>query len=105
MTLNTLRQHSAASAANKKPRRSSSYLIASIGLHVVAGVLLLRFLISPNALLLILGGNKSAPVPVERIGFLRLPKATAKPVVGRSGGDNRPVTKTPPVKLVAPTEV
>jgi hypothetical protein len=68
-------------------------------------VLLVRFLISPNIIWLILGGGKSAPVPTERIGFLRLPKAKGAPVVGRSGGDNRPVTNTPPVKLVPQTTV
>ncbi len=67
-------------------------------------VLLVQFLISPNIIWLILGG-KSAPVPTERIGFLRLPKAKGAPVEGRSGGNNRPVTTAPPVKLVAPTEV
>jgi hypothetical protein len=80
-------------------------LFVSVGLHVLAGIVLLRFLISPNIMMMIFGKGKSAPVPVERIGFLRLPKVTAKPVIGRSGGNNRAVTKTPPVKIVAPTEV
>jgi len=103
MAMNTLRPPSPDDA--KRNRRSSSYLVASIGLHVLAGVLLIKFLISPNIMMLILGGGRTAPVPVERIGFLRLPKATGKPVVGRSGGDNKPVSKTPQVKLVAPSEV
>jgi hypothetical protein len=34
-----------------------------------------------------------------------LPKANGAPVAGKSGGDNRPVSKTPPQKLIAPTEV
>jgi hypothetical protein len=86
-------------------KRSTGYLFASVGAHVLAAALLIRFLVSPNIIQLILGGGKSEPVPVERIGFLRLPKTTEKPVVGKSGGNNRPVTKTPPVKLVAPTTV
>jgi hypothetical protein len=72
---------------------------------VLAAALLIRFLVSPNIIQLILGGGKSEPVPVERIGFLRLPKATEKPVVGKSGGDNRTATNKPPVRLVAPTIV
>jgi hypothetical protein len=80
-------------------------LLASIGLHVLVAALLVQFLISPNIIWLILGGGKQAPVPTERIGFLRLPKAKNAPVVGRSGGDNRPVTKTPPVRLTPQTTV
>jgi hypothetical protein len=103
--LNTLRLSTSGSPAPEKARRSTSYLLVSVGLHVLAGIVLLRFLISPNIFMMIFGAGKSTPVPVERIGFLRLPKATEKPVIGRSGGNNRPVTKTPPVKLIAPTEV
>ena len=88
-----------------KRKRSPSYLVASFALHVLIFALLVRFLISPNMIWLMLGGGRSAPVPTERIGFLRLPKAKGTPVIGKSGGDNRPVTKTAPVKLVAPTAV
>jgi len=65
-------------------------------------VLLLKYVITPNAFLTVFGGRKSPPVPAERIGFLVLPKATGAPVIGKSGGDNRPATSTPRVKLVAP---
>lgn len=99
--MNTLRGTKSAVRSSRSVRE----LLASVALHVLAGVLLIKFLISPNIMMLLLGGGKSAPVPVERIGFLRLPKATGKPVVGRSGGDNKPVSKTPPIKLVTPTEV
>ena len=88
-----------------KRRRPPSYLVASFALHVLIGVLLVRFLISPNMIWLMLAGGRTAPVPTERIGFLRLPKAKGTPVIGKSGGDNRPVTKSAPVKLVAPTAV
>lgn len=86
-------------------KRSTGYLFASVGAHVLAAALLIRFLVSPNIIQLILGGGKSEPVPVERIGFLRLPKTTEKPVAGKSGGDNRAVSKTPPLRIVAPTVV
>lgn len=49
--------------------------------------------------------SPSAEIPAERIGFLRLPRADGPPVAGRSGGDNRPVSKTLPGKIVAPTSV
>jgi hypothetical protein len=102
-TLKSLREESLNPGA--KRRRRPSYLAASVALHVLIGVLLVRFLITPNMIWLILGGGKPAPVPTERIGFLRLPKAKGTPVVGKSGGDNRPVSKTAPVKLVPPTTV
>jgi hypothetical protein len=104
--VNTLRGSRAdAIAGTPKRRRPPGSLLASIGLHVVVAVLLVQFLISPNIIRLILGGGMPAPVPTERIGFLRLPRAKDAPVVGRSGGDNRPVTKTPPVRLVPQTTV
>ena len=87
------------------PRRPQANFFLSIGLHVIAIALFVRFLISPGAFQLIFGGQKSPPVPAERIGFLELPKAKGPAVIGRSGGDNRPVTKTVAPKLVAPTTV
>lgn len=69
------------------------------------GALLLRYVITPNAFLTVFSGRKSVPVPAERIGFLVLPKASGTPVIGRSGGDNRPATTAPPAKLVAPSNV
>ena len=86
-------------------RRPPAYLLISIGLHLVLVAVLLRFVITPNAFLTVFGGRESPPVPVERIGFLVLPKATGAPVIGKSGGDNRPPTKAAPLKLVAPTAV
>ncbi len=88
-----------------KRRRPPSHLVASFALHVLIVAVLVRFLISPNMIWLMLGGGRTAPVPTERIGFLRLPIAKGTPVIGKSGGDNRPVTKSGPVKLVAPTAV
>ena len=84
--------------------RPPAYLFVSIGAHVVLVVLLLKYVITPNAFLTVFGGRKSPPVPAERIGFLVLPKAKGAPVIGKSGGDNRPATSTPRVKLVAPVE-
>lgn len=86
-------------------RRPPAYLLVSIGLHLMLVAVLLRVVITPNAFLTVFSGRKSVPVPAERIGFLVLPKATGAPVIGRSGGDNRPATKAAPVKLVPPTTV
>lgn len=68
-------------------------------------VALVRFLISPSTFSMIFGGAASPPVPAERIGFLALPAATGAPVEGRSGGDDRPASATPPQRLIAPTSI
>ncbi len=104
--MNTLwpsRKHPA--VQERRSRRPPANLFLSIGLHVVVAVLFVRFLIAPNSFPLTFGGQKSVPVPAERIGFLELPLAKGPPVFGRSGGDNRPMTKSAPTKLVAPVEV
>jgi hypothetical protein len=66
---------------------------------------LVRFLISPAVFTFVFGRQHSAEVPAERIGFLRLPKANGPAVEGKSGGDNRPATKSPAPRLVAPSVV
>src|SRR5260221_8775067 len=100
-TLKSAREEALNPGAKRK--RPASYLVASFALHVLIVALLVRFLISPNMIRLMLAGGRTAPVPTERIGFLRLPKAKGTPVIGKSGGDNRPATKSVPLKLVAPT--
>jgi hypothetical protein len=103
--VNTLRSSRQKTPRGARSRRSAPYVVTSLGLHLLAGIMLVQFLISPMAFMLIFGERKTPPVPVERIGFLRLPVAKGPPVVGQSGGNNRPVTKTPPVKLVAPMTI
>lgn len=103
--MNTLRGSRQEAAQPAVARRPTGSLLASIGLHLVVGVLLVRFLVSPNMFSVIFGKPNSAPIPVERIGFLVLPKAKGAPVIGKSGGDNRAVTKVAPIKLVAPTTI
>jgi hypothetical protein len=102
-TLRGARQETPAETA--RLRRPPAYLLVSIGVHLVLVAVLIRFVITPNAFLTVFGGPKSPPVPVERIGFLVLPKATGTPIIGRSGGDNRPATRTPPVRLTAPARI
>lgn len=103
--MNTLRG-SRSTGAREIPRvRRSRPLVLSLVLHLVLAVALVRFLISPAAFIMIFGRAHSPEVPAERIGFLRLPRSSGPAVAGRSGGDNRPISKTAPRKLVAPTVV
>jgi hypothetical protein len=80
-------------------------LAVSIVVHAVVMLALVRFLISPAVFTFVFGRQHSAEVPAERIGFLRLPKANGPAVEGKSGGDNRPATKSPAPRLVAPSVV
>jgi hypothetical protein len=102
--MNTLRNSRTPEESTSSAKRSRP-LAVSLVLHALVAIALVRFLISPAAFTLIFGKAHSPEVPAERIGFLRLPKSTGPAVEGRSGGDNRPVSKTPPKKLVAPTEI
>lgn len=104
--MNTLRgsRNPEQSPAPRK-RAPSRPFVASVVFHVLLVAGLVRFLVSPAAFTMIFGHHRSAEIPVERIGFLRLPKANGAPVAGKSGGDNRPVTKVSPRKLIAPTTI
>jgi hypothetical protein len=77
-----------------------------VALHLVAIVLIGRALTMPGRLDHWLRASPNQELRAERIGFLALPRA-AEPVIGRSGGDGRPVESDapPPAPLVAPTEV
>jgi hypothetical protein len=102
--MNTLRssrtpEERASSAKKSRP------LAVSIFLHALVAIALVRFLISPAAFTMIFGRARSPEVPAERIGFLQLPKSKGPAVEGKSGGDNRSVSKNPPKQLVAPAAV
>lgn len=102
--MNTLRsQHNTEESTSSA--KKSRPLAVSIFLHALVAIALVRFLISPAAFTMIFGKAHSPEVPAERIGFLQLPKSKGPAVQGKSGGDNRPVSKNPPKKFVAPTEV
>lgn len=103
--MNTLRGSRSPESNDTKTVKKSRPLIVSVVVHAIVIVALVRFLISPAAFTLIFGRAKSAEIPAERIGFLQLPKSKGPAVAGRSGGDNRPVSKTPPKTLVAPSAV
>jgi hypothetical protein len=104
--MNTLRG-SKEREQNPAPRKRapSQSFVVSVVFHAFLIAGLVRFLVSPAAFTMIFGSHKSSEIPAERIGFLRLPKATGAPVAGKSGGDNKPVSKTPPQKLIAPSQI
>lgn len=102
--MNTLRNTNTPDESAPSVKKSRP-LAVSIILHVIVAIALVRFLISPAAFTMIFGKAHTPEVPAERIGFLQLPKSKGPAVQGKSGGDNRPVSKTAPRKVVAPTEV
>lgn len=101
----TLRSSRSPEAQAPPGVRRSRPLAASIALHVLIISALVRFLVSPAAFTMIFGRAHFPEVPAERIGFLRLPKSNGPAVAGKSGGDNRPVSKTRPTRIVAPVTV
>ena len=72
----------------RQPRGTSAFAVSVI-LHVVIGAALLRVLTIPNALNSLFS-SWGQPAPVERIGFLALPRSEAPSEAPRAGGDNRP---------------
>lgn len=85
------------------PRGVSSFAVSVI-LHVVIGAALLRVITTPNALnsLFSQWGQRA---PVERIGFLQLPRSAAVAKKAKDGGDNRPDQNKPSTEPPAPTLV
>jgi hypothetical protein len=102
--MNTLRGDRTQDSTATKTRRSRS-LVVSVVVHAVVVLALARFLISPSAFTFIFGRPHSVEVPAERIGFLQLPRSTGPAVEGKSGGDNRPQSRTPAPRLVAPAVI
>jgi len=88
-----------------KRRRLSKPLVISIAVHVILAIAVAPLLIAPTAMSRLFGSRASREVTPERIGFLRLPQQSGPPVAGQSGGDNRPLSESPPVRLVAPAQV
>lgn len=89
------------SRTTDRPRRSRGAFAASIALNAL---LLAAFVTGIRDGLRWTGllDRGSPPVPAERIGFVQLPKAVGAPVVGRSGGDGRPVSPRPARGTPAP---
>src|SRR5206468_8817114 len=76
------------SSPNGARKKLSPSFLASIGVHVVVAVALMRMLIL-NA------DFSTAPKPQnaaqERVGYVRLAKPGEKPTPGQAGGDGRPL--------------
>jgi hypothetical protein len=89
----------------KQRRQVNGALVISIGLHIVLGALLVWVLSIPTPLRSWIRSWQAQPVPEQRITYVAVPSPEpARP--GRSGGDNRPVTRTaPPRRVEAPTTV
>jgi hypothetical protein len=87
-------------------RRSPAGIFASVAIHAIVIVALMRMVIGPRELDRLLGTKKN-PLPVQSIGFLALPKSQTVPKEPpRAGGDNRAVRRTPPPPpIVAPSAV
>ena len=91
-----------ASEPSTTKRKLSPSFLASLGVHVVVVIALMR--------MLILNGDfspkpKSSASREERVGFMTLPQPGVKtPTAGRSGGDGRPATSRE-IKVIAPTAV
>ncbi len=75
-------------------RRGPGTVVLSFVLHIVAGLLLIQLTFIPADWVAdFLRDNP--PTPVERIGFLQLPRGEAPREAPRRGGDNRPLSNAP----------
>src|SRR5689334_2496251 len=89
-------------------RRPSTPVLISIALHLVVGTFFVQALVSRQSWLDVFGSSDAKPDgPVERIGFLTLPKPGAgAPEAGRSGGNGRPASAIPEAPpIVAPRAI
>ena len=103
--MQTLRGSRDQDVEKSRRRRPSQPLVISIVIHLFLAIGMARMLISPTTMSRLFGRAQSKEVVAERVGFLRLPTTTGPAVKGRSGGDGRPLSETPPARLVAPSEV
>ncbi len=72
----------------------------SVALHVILVVALLQVTVAPLDWLNVL--MRVEPPPVERIGFLQLPRGGPTDEAPRRGGNDRPVTAAVPPRVAAP---
>ena len=89
----------------RRPAGGSRSVVISIALHIVLGAALVRLLLVPLPSMNLFGHAHAPPPIVERISFLALPKTSNATIPGRSGGDDRTVSKVLPKPLVAPTAI
>ena len=87
-------------------RRPSPALLASFAVHIIVVAFFVQALVLERPIFDVFGRRHVQPeVPVERIGFLALPRTSANtpPTPGKRGGNGKPLHIPPPV--VAPTRV
>lgn len=80
--------------------RSPGSVVVSVALHVVLVLLLVQLTVVPVDWIGLL--MRVEPPPVERIGFLQLPKGETPPGAPRRGGNNRSLTVRPPAPYLVP---
>jgi len=86
-------------------QRFSPAVLVSLAVHVVVGTVILQSLLVPARLTSLFTAQKRAPIPVERIGFVSIPRGIGPAVAGKRGGDGSPVAAVPAPALVAPRAV
>jgi hypothetical protein len=87
-----------------KPGGSRS-LAVSVVVHILVGAALVRIFLIPLPFVNFFRHNHVEAAPVEHLSFVAVPTTAGPTVIGRNGGDGRPITKLPPAPLVAPTTV
>lgn len=79
-------------------KRGPATVAMSVLVHVLAVLALVQLTIGPadwiDSML------RSKPAPIERIGFLRLPRGEPPTEAPRRGGDDRPLTAVPPSERI-----
>lgn len=83
-------------------QRFSPAVLVSLAVHVVVGTVIVQSLLVPTRFTSLFTRERRAPVPVERIGFVSIPRGTGPAVTGRRGGDGSPVTAVPAPAIIAP---
>lgn len=86
-------------------QRFSPAVLVSLAVHVVVGTVIVQSLLVPTRFTSLFTRERRAPVPVERIGFVSIPRGAGPAVAGRRGGDGSPVTAVPAPALVAPSVI
>jgi len=89
----------------KKRRQVNGALVISIGLHIVLGALLVWVLSIPTPFRSWLSSWQAQPVPEQRITYVAVP-SPGPARQGRSGGNNKPVTReVRPPQVAPPTTI
>ncbi|MBC7791762.1 MAG: hypothetical protein H7Z74_17585 [Anaerolineae bacterium] len=84
-------------------QRLGGFWLVSLAIHLVAGAGLIYVLKIGAPFWNADQAQEDSSLPVERIGFLSVPDRGVT-IAGRSGGDGRPVSKTPAPALKSPVE-